>query len=78
MNGWRATGAVKDGEEGRLSENGKCARVQTWLLCAFTWEYTSERREKENDTGRQGCKSKKTRTKGRTEGDGGAVWVRWL
>lgn len=39
---------------------------------------TRERSEKEHDRGKQGCKSTKMRTKGRTERDGGAVWVRWL
>lgn len=52
--------------------------AQTFHLCVLTWEYTRERSEREDDTGRQGCKSKKARTKRRTECDGGAVWVRWL
>lgn len=60
-----------------MIEGYKCACVQTLLLCVLTWKRTREGTEKENDTGRQGCKSK-TRTRGRTERGGGAVWVRWL
>lgn len=49
-----------------MIEGYKCACVQTLLLCVLTWKRTREGTEKENDTGRQGCKSK-TRTRGRTE-----------
>lgn len=55
-------------ERGNLGEKMKaCVCVQTLCLCTLMWEYTRERSEKENAIGRQGCKGKKMRTKGRTE-----------